>query len=452
MKNFATLISIIALTLLLAFLFQSCGDTKARTEEVDTVQGSAAAAIPYLKSRKPGLGSLDEGTHVASIYDKNKAAIARDPNNAEAYLALAELFMNEARVTGEHPYYYPAALKMIAAIPNLAGKSKDIRFQAAYYKSSILLSQHEFQQALQAGTEGQQLFPQNAGIYGVMIDANVELGHYDEAVRLSDIMVGIRPDLRSYSRISYLREIHGDPDGAIEAMNLAVDAAMPGYEQSAWCRLTLAQLYERYGKLPEAKMHYTITLQERPDYPFAIAGLASISAKEGKLDTALAQLDRAIALIPEVAFYEQKAELLRALNRTAEADAVTAEVMTMMAEDQASGHKVDLETALAQLRLQNDPKAALETCNKALAARPENIDVNAAMAEIYVAIGDLEQAHAHIQKAMRTGSKDPAKNCLAGWIAYQRGDKAAGKAQIKQAFKINPHLELLIASQAQALL
>ncbi len=41
-------------------------------------------------------------------------------------------------------------------------------------------------------------------------------------------MVSIRPDIRSYSRISYLREIHGDIPGAIEAMELAVEAGAPG--------------------------------------------------------------------------------------------------------------------------------------------------------------------------------------------------------------------------------
>lgn len=53
--------------------------------------------------------------------------------------------------------------------------------------------------------------------------------------------MSIRPDLRSYSRISYLREIYGDLDGAIEAMKLAVTAGYPGYEQTAWARLTLGK-------------------------------------------------------------------------------------------------------------------------------------------------------------------------------------------------------------------
>lgn len=430
---------------------QGCGDSKA-TNKAQESAAVSAASIPYLKSRKEGLGAPDEYTQVAGIYDKQKAILAKDPANAEAYLALAELFMNEARITGEHPYYYPAALQMIDAIPNLAGRNSDIRFQAAYYKSTILLSQHAFADALVAGKDGQQLYPQNAGIYGVLIDANVELGNYDEAVRLSDIMVGIRPDLRSYSRISYLREIHGDPKGAIEAMNLAVDAAMPGYEQSAWCRLTLAHLYENYGRLTDAKMHYTITLQERPDYPFAYAGLASVAQKEGKADEAMQHIDKAISLIPEVAFYEQKADLLREMGRGAEADAIALEVIAMMAEDQASGHQMDLELSLAQLRLQHKPDLALATCKKALAARPDNIDVNAAMAEIHYALGDLPQAKAHADAALRTGSKDPGKNLLAGLIMAKSGDMAGGKALIRAALKTNPHIDHPLTAEAKALL
>ncbi len=191
MKKFTPLVALILMVCTASFVLTGCGDTRAGGMELP--QGTASA-IPFLKGRKAGLGSPDEVTNVATIYDKQKAAIQKDANNSEAYLALAELFMNEARITGEHPYYYPAALKMIDLIPNLAGCSEEIRFQAAYYKATVQLSQHEFHKALATGEEGRKIFPQNAGIHGVLIDANVELGNYDEAVRLSDIMVGIRPD------------------------------------------------------------------------------------------------------------------------------------------------------------------------------------------------------------------------------------------------------------------
>jgi tetratricopeptide (TPR) repeat protein len=454
MKTRTLTLFITAFSLSAATLFlPSCGDTKANDKDKQNLTTEAGQLqVPYLKGRKPGLGTPDEVTHVAGIYDAKKAMLKKDPNNPESYLKLAELFMNEARITGDHPYYYPAALQMIAAIPNLATQKEDVRFEAAYYKSSVLLSMHEFQKALVEGENARMIFPQNAGIHGVLIDANVELGNYEEAVRLSDIMVGMRPDLRSYSRVSYLREIHGDPKGAIEAMLMAVDAAMPGYEQSAWCRLTLAKLYETYGQLDEAKMHYSILLQERPDYPFAYAGLASVAMKQGSDKDADALLDKAIALIPEVGFYEQKAEILLANNRPEEAASMVQEILKMMQEDQASGHQMDLELAAVQLRLANDPAAAQESAEKALQARPNNIDVNAMLAEIAYTKGDFPKAQSYMKIAMRTQSQDPSKSCLAGLIEVQIGNKAAGMRLIKQAFAHNPYLDSPLAAKAKALL
>jgi tetratricopeptide (TPR) repeat protein len=432
-----------------AIYLPSCSDTQANNA---SVEAPAAAQIPYLKGRKAGLGTPDEIAHVASIYDEKKALLQKDPANAKAYLSLAELFMNEARITGEHPYYYPAALQMIDGIPNLATQAEEVRFEAAYYRASVYASMHEFQKALTEGERARQIFPRNAGIYGVLIDANVELGNYDEAVRLSDVMVGMRPDLRSYSRVSYLREIHGDPKGAIEAMELAVDAAMPGYEQSAWCRLTLAKLHETYGALDDARMHYTILLEERPEYPFAYSGLASVAMKQGKLQEAEQMLDKAIALIPEVSFYEQKVDLLNATDRAAEATKMVNEILVMMQEDQASGHLMDLELAAVHLRLAHDIPAAKASAEKALAARPSNIDVNAMLAEIAYAEGDMVKAQSYIQAALRTGSQDPAKNCLAGLIDVQAGNKKAGIDRIQKALEQDPYLDHPLAEAAKALL
>jgi tetratricopeptide (TPR) repeat protein len=434
-----------------ALYLPSCSDTQANNK-ADVQQGMDQLMIPSLKSRKAGLGTPTEIANVSKIYDAKKELLKKDPTNADAYLGLAELFMNEARITGEHPYYYPAALQMVDAIPNLATQKEEVRFEAAYYKSSVLLSMHEFKKALVEGEKARNIFPQNAGIHGVLIDANVELGNYDEAVRLSDIMVGMRPDLRSYSRVSYLREIHGDPKGAIEAMGMAVDAAMPGYEQSAWCRLTLAKLYENYGQLDEAKMHYTILLQERAEYPFAYAGLASVAMKQGNMKEAEELLDKAIGLIPEVSFYEQKVDLLNETNRAADATKMVAEILAMMQEDQASGHQVDLELAAVHLRLAHDAKAAQAAAEKALAARPDNIDVNAMMAEIAYAKDDIAQAQSYIKIALRTHSLDPAKNCLAGLIEVKAGNKAAGLSLIKNAFEQDPYLDHPLAAAAKALL
>ena len=92
-------------------------------------------------------------------------------------------------------------------------------FDALVYKSLLYMSQHHFADGLTVAQQAQKINPYNAYIYGLMVDGNVEMGHYDSAVKYADKMVSIRPDLTSYSRISYLREIFGDYKGAIDAMS-----------------------------------------------------------------------------------------------------------------------------------------------------------------------------------------------------------------------------------------
>jgi len=58
---------------------------------------------------------------------------------------------------------------------------------------------------------------------GVITDAQIELGRYSESVETLQSMVDLHPDMSSYSRVSYLRELHGDISGAIDMMQRAVD-------------------------------------------------------------------------------------------------------------------------------------------------------------------------------------------------------------------------------------
>lgn len=391
--------------------FSSCSESRADNANANTpamtVSQESSGTIPRLLTRADGLGTVDEAIHVGKIYDEQVARLHQNTNDAEARLKLAELFINEARITGEHPYYYPKALEMLRGIPAESFNSQDQQFRALYLESSVQLSLHDFVNAFATGQKAQELFPYNAGIYGVLVDAEVEMGHYTNAVELCDKMVGMRPDLRSYARVSYLREIHGETEGAIEAMKMAVSAGMPGYEQTAWCRLNLGELYEKYGTMDQAKEQYEILLVERPHYPFAYAGLARVNMAKGNYKDAATNLDQAISLIPEVGFFEQKAELHRLLGETKDAEALYPEILAMMKEDSDAGHNMDLELSKVHLNLGGDTDKALEYAQKAAQGREGNIEVNAALAEIYFAKGDVSLAKSHLEKAMATGSKNP---------------------------------------------
>src|SRR4030095_721927 len=186
--------------------------------------------------------------------------IERNPQDVKSILALTTIFVQEARITGNYMYYDQAALKCV----NRVLKLDSLNFEALKFKSLIYLSQHHFADGLALAEKAQKINPYNAFIYGLLVDGNVEMGQYDSALVNAERMESVRPDIRSYARISYLREIHGDYPGAIEAMEMAVHAGGQGDETTEWTRIHLGRLYENTGDLKSAKMQYMIALNERP--------------------------------------------------------------------------------------------------------------------------------------------------------------------------------------------
>jgi tetratricopeptide (TPR) repeat protein len=374
-----------------------------------TASAVATLEIPRLLDRAEDLRNGKEWDDVQNFYGTQVAALRANPNDYEARLKLAECFIQEARVTGEHPHYYPAALRMVEGVvgplenrPDATIKEKDFYFQALSHKASVQLSLHDFVAARATAQKATTLNPHNAYIVGCLVDANVELGQYAEAVQLCDRMVGIRPDLRSYARVSYLREIYGDHNGAIEAMKMAVGAGYPGYEQTEWARLQLGGLYERYGTLAEAEAQYRTSLEVRPNYPFAMAALAGLEHKKGNLDAALKGYEQAANIIPEIGFYIAMAEIQQQKGNQAEFEKLIPEIETMFAEDMAAGHNMSLEAAEFQLQLRNNPTKALELARSEYECRPDNRDVNALMAQILRKMNDPAAAAEHEKKAKRT--------------------------------------------------
>jgi tetratricopeptide (TPR) repeat protein len=240
-----------------------------------------------------------------------------------------------------------------------------------------------------------------------LIDANVELGNYDKAVKLSDKMMTIKPDIRSYSRVSYLREIHGDVSGSIDAMTMAVKAGYPGYEETAWAMLTLGDIYKQYGQLDNAEQVYSEILDMRPNYPFAVGALGEIQALRGLDKEAEATYKEAMAIIPEVGFYISLAELYKKQGRTQEMNSLIEEIMVMLQDDTDSGHNMNLEYASLYLDILNSPNKALEYAMKEYKKRPENIDVNRMLAKVSLKMDKKEDVNKYLSVAKSTNSKHP---------------------------------------------
>ncbi|RYD51214.1 MAG: tetratricopeptide repeat protein [Sphingobacteriales bacterium] len=415
-----------------AAFFSSCTNDEEDETETKT-SNQITAGLPVLMDRKGSLADSAEWPRTKAKDAELRMRIQQNPDDLKARLQLAAIFITEARITGEHPYYYPAILTMLDAVltrdPN--------NFEATVYKASVKMSQHQFAEGRDLALKARDLNPANAYAYGMLVDANVELGNYQEAVRMSDSMQKLKPSLESYSRASYLREIYGDYPGAIQGMQMAANAGLPGSEPESWSRTTLGYLYEKTGRLDEAEGEYNTILKIRPSYAFALRGMARIKAARRDTAAALSLLDKAAGIMPEFSFYEDKADLLAASGKSQEAQKLYGDVSRMLDEDAASGHTVNLEKARLFVRM-----GALDSAQfyaaKEYAVRPENIDVNAAMAWIAFQKNEYPKAAQYMKIALRTGIKDPEVLYRASKIAEATGNTAQSAHYLAEAKKVNP--------------
>jgi tetratricopeptide (TPR) repeat protein len=321
----------------------------------------------------------------------------------------------------------------------------------------VLLSQHHFAEGLETAKKALPINPNNSFIYGILCDANLELGKYDEAVKMADKMVSVRPDIRSYARVSYLREIYGDIPGAKQAIKLAIAAGYPGLEQTEWTRCVLGHLYESTGSLDSAEYVYKVALQERPEYAFAIAGLGRVAKAKGDYKEAIVLFEKAKSNIIEYSFSDELTDLYRLNNETARAEKNAQEVIEMLGpgKDEESenghGHYADKELAYAYLKV-NDADNALKHALLEYERRPDNIDVSETLAWTKYKKGDFTEANKLINTALKTNSKNPVLLAHAGLIKIKAGETEKGKTLIKTALESNPFMEMELRKEASSYL
>lgn len=433
--------ALVVLCILSISLFTACNNSGHQETVVNGVH------IPSLLPRTNASDSSGEFKTIQETYNKSVESLKADKNDAKAYLNLATAFILEGRITGNSSYYSNAAIKMLNTVIDGEEHTQDQRFQALSLKSTVLLNMHQFKDALAVAQEGVAINDYNAGIYGALIDANVELGHYDEAVKDCDKMLGIRPDLRSYSRASYLRQIHGDNQGAIDAMKMAVDAGVPGAEQTEWARVTLGDLYLNTGKIDSASFTYRSSLIYRPDYPFAQMGMAKVYRAQKNYDTAIILTKVAIKALGESSFVSFLADLYELKGDAKKADEIRHDVVELLekaekenVKDGVVPHNGNRELALAYLNIKDYDKA-LAFAKKDYDMRPDNIDANELMAWINYEKGDVAAAKNYAEKTMITHSHNANmlyKNAL---IFAKAGETMRGDTTRQLAMRITPYID-----------
>ncbi len=383
----------------------------------------------------------------ATLADQNiraaQAAIEARPDDPKGYNILANGFMLKARETGDFSLNMRAEQALKESFRVAPGNYDGTKHQAA-----LLLVLHKFPEALQTAQKAVALNPQDFTIYDVMVDAYVELGDYDRAVDAAQKRVDLRPDTAAYSRISYLRSLHGDTKGSIEMMKMAAESASPSNPEGiAWCRVHLGDELMKDGRLPEAEREYDFALFTLPDYHLALAAKGRARFASGDTENAIAFYKRAADRVPLPEYVTALGDLYTKLGRTNEAKQQYAQV-EFIEKAGASGGTYSLQIAMfwADHDIRLDEALAI-----ALRERAGRNDIYSAdtLAWILYKNGRFQEAKVAIDEALRLGTRDPQLLYHAGMISLSLGDKTTGSNYLKKALTINPSFDILQADIAR---
>lgn len=384
-------------------------------------------------------GSLDG--EIASLQQR----LREIPDDWRGFAQLGLAYVAQARVTAD-PSWYPKAEGVLRRSLRL---QPDENVDGALGIGALDLARHDFAAALREGRRASDLNPYSADAYGVIGDALLELGRYDRAFEAFQTMVDTRPDLASYARVAYARELVGDVPGAERAMRMAFDAAGTPSD-SAWTAYQLGELAFGSGDVDSARGWYARGLDLDPAYVPNLAGLAKVAWARGDDELAIARFTEVVARYPSAEFVGALADLYRASGKPALADRQEAVVAAMHDLATANGVNVDLELALFDAD-HGDPEGALAAA-RAEWARRQSVHVADAYAWALYANGRYQRASTFAERALALGTRSALFLFHAGMIRLELGDEVGARRYLSDAVATNPNFSILHAADAARVL
>lgn len=388
-------------------------------------------AIPDLRSVVPGAKIKKVDSEIARL----KANAKTKPNDAKAWVQLGDALMQKARETAE-PNYYDYAEKTYVKGLSLAPQDPEALLGMAWVTST----RHQFAESITWAKKTLAIAPRLHAAHGLIGDAYVETGDYENAFQSYQTMLDIRPDVSSYSRGAHLLYLTGDLRKAIWLMDKAVKAGGPYAENSAWCRAQLADMYLSEGAVLPARQTVEPAIKLTPDNYHLQAEMGKIKEFQGDLKGAIAAYEKAVAITPQHVALVELGDLYAATGDKAKAEAAYAQ-----AEKTHDHHMVKgLKDELYMARFFVDHDRQKERALKIAEGRSDTTNPMDAenVAWVFYKCGKFADAKTMINKALSKGTPDAMRLYHAGMIYAALNDRFPAQEYLQRAVDLNPHFSL----------
>jgi tetratricopeptide (TPR) repeat protein len=385
----------------------------------------------------------------AAAVARLQAELRRRPDEPRLLTRLGVAYLTRARETAD-PSFYAKAAGVLGRASRLAPADPGTMVA----RGLLELGRHDFRAALGWGTRAVAANPDLPDAYGVLFDAQVELGRYRAAVVTAQAMVDRRPAQGSLARVSYARELLGDPAGAVAAMVQAAAAGGGAAADRAYVQTLIGNLHLQAGRLAAAEAAYRRALDGRPGDGLAEAGLARVAADRGDLAGAARLVEPAADRLPLPATVALLGDVRAALGDAGAAAARYRLVRAIERLNQANGVAVDLELARFEADHARDkgadPRRAVAMARRALADRP-TIYASDTLGWALRQAGRAGQALPHARAAVRLGTRDALLWYHLAAVEADLRMTAAARRHLAEAFEISPYLTVRDRPAALAL-
>jgi tetratricopeptide (TPR) repeat protein len=372
--------------------------------------------------------------------------LQRHSRDATVYYRLGDAYIQKARESGDITYMNlaeKALQKCLEIAPEHSGAARHLAY-AMYMR-------HAFDEAIIQAQKAVELDPTNSHAYGILGDAYLEIGSYEAAAHTYQRMIQLEGNLYAYSRMSGLKSLQGDTDGAIADLERAIQLGQAQErppEGIAWAMWQLGNEYFALGKLSAAEAQHLEALKTFPDYYRALAGLAQVRAAQQRYPEAIELYRKAIAIVPLPDHAAALGDVYTKMGR-AEEGQKQYELVEYIGYLNTL-NKVLYNRELAYFYADHDRKLpeALDLAKRELEVRKDVYAYDVLAWALYKN-NRPQEALAAMTEALKLGTKDARLFFHAGMIHHRLGERAQARDYLRQALATNPHFHILHVEVAE---
>ncbi|MBV9573784.1 MAG: tetratricopeptide repeat protein [Acidobacteriales bacterium] len=359
--------------------------------------------------------------------------IKEKPEQNAGYNLLAAALVRRARETSDPNYY--------AQAQNALKKSFDLapgNFEAEKIQVAILLGEHEYPAGLDLAIALNKKVPDDVMVYGLLTEANAELGNYKDAETAAQWMLNLRPgNLPALINAAHLRELFGDSEGSYELFQLAYESTAPTEnEERAWLLTQMAHLRLASGNIDAAEKLLQQALTSFPNYDLAVGNLASVRVAQKRYEEAIALFQKRSQSLSGAGNLYELAHTLQLMGRESEERQTFAAFEAKALAESTKKNNSNYELIFYYADDAKQPSTALAIAEQEYAWRKDIYTLDAYAWALHVNGRDTE-ARQSIEAALAVGIQDARLFRHAGEIALKSGDTAAAEHYLKQSVGLN---------------